>query len=211
MSGQQVNNRSGSKQVEFKNRSGSKQVGYGCYRNRSDSVSGQHQSVTDQKTLVSSIVKLDQVFRIWVSELKSANINLREDFKFAFQVPLESRFSMQANATLCLIIDQFWHEKESIGSHNHVSCGFMNNKIWQKTYKSQRNIYGHPEMEMICRTLVDSSTLCLIDIDVPSYNDTFQMLNMTMGNYLVIRCGPRIRQLALPHFTPCSNVTISNS
>ncbi|KAL4387357.1 hypothetical protein GQ457_09G000190 [Hibiscus cannabinus] len=72
MSGQQqvgFKNRSGSKQVRFKtgrvqNRSGSKQVGFktgrvqnrsgkiayrvgfGCYSNRSDSVPGQHQSVT---------------------------------------------------------------------------------------------------------------------------------------------------------------------
>ncbi|KAL4366388.1 hypothetical protein GQ457_05G013120 [Hibiscus cannabinus] len=70
MSGQQVNNRSGSKQVGFKNRSGSKQVGFktgrvqnrsglkqvgfGCYSNRSDSVSGQHQSVTDQVRVITA-------------------------------------------------------------------------------------------------------------------------------------------------------------
>ncbi|KAL4385162.1 hypothetical protein GQ457_15G014460 [Hibiscus cannabinus] len=50
----QVNNRSGSKQVGFKNRSGSKQVGFGCYSNRSDSVPGQHQSVTDRVRVIAA-------------------------------------------------------------------------------------------------------------------------------------------------------------
>ncbi|KAL4309201.1 hypothetical protein GQ457_01G013770 [Hibiscus cannabinus] len=54
MSGQQVNNRSGSKQVGFKNRSGSKQVGFGCYSNRSDSVPGQHQLVTDRVRVIAA-------------------------------------------------------------------------------------------------------------------------------------------------------------
>ncbi|KAL4369123.1 hypothetical protein GQ457_05G013260 [Hibiscus cannabinus] len=54
MSGQQVNNRSGSKQAGFKNRSGSKQVGFDCYSNRSDSVSDQHQSVTDQVRVITT-------------------------------------------------------------------------------------------------------------------------------------------------------------
>ncbi|KAL4376895.1 hypothetical protein GQ457_02G028350 [Hibiscus cannabinus] len=54
ISGQQVNNRSGSKQFGFKNRSGSKQVGFSCYSNRSDSVPGQHQSVTDRVRVIAA-------------------------------------------------------------------------------------------------------------------------------------------------------------
>ncbi|KAL4297602.1 hypothetical protein GQ457_12G018500 [Hibiscus cannabinus] len=54
LEGVSVNNRSGSKQVGFKNRSGSKQVGFGCYSNMSDSVSGQHQSVTDQVRVITA-------------------------------------------------------------------------------------------------------------------------------------------------------------
>ncbi|KAL4335006.1 hypothetical protein GQ457_07G002620 [Hibiscus cannabinus] len=56
-----VQNRSGSKQVGFKtgrvqNRSGKigSRVGYNCYSNRSDSVSGQHQSVTDQVRVIAA-------------------------------------------------------------------------------------------------------------------------------------------------------------
>ncbi|KAL4368907.1 hypothetical protein GQ457_05G029090 [Hibiscus cannabinus] len=54
-------NRSGSKQAGFKtgrvqNKSGKigSRVGFGCYSNRSDSVPGQHQSVTDRVRVIAA-------------------------------------------------------------------------------------------------------------------------------------------------------------
>ncbi|KAL4378732.1 hypothetical protein GQ457_02G033590 [Hibiscus cannabinus] len=54
-----VNNMSGSKQVGFKTGRvksdlGRMQVGFGCYSNRSDSVPGQHQSVTDRVRVIAA-------------------------------------------------------------------------------------------------------------------------------------------------------------
>ncbi|KAL4361962.1 hypothetical protein GQ457_04G008610 [Hibiscus cannabinus] len=56
-----VQNMSGSKQVGFKtgrvqNKSGKigSRVGFGCYSNRSDSVPGQHQSVTDRVRVIAA-------------------------------------------------------------------------------------------------------------------------------------------------------------